>query len=278
MKSFLYSIALVLIFSSCEKTADIDVPENPPMMAAFSFLREGSPIDVMLEEVVPVFSKVRREPGPIVGAKVQIIYGTTVLNLVEAGQTPGRYVDTSYHRVIAGENYQLKVSKAGFPSLSAACTVPNYMPNTIRYDYSAAPDPSQESDSIRRIGFYWNDQPGVKNYYRIASEVHFPINSVREVYFSNKNITDFGKDGQEIFSGLGSFYLPDTGAPITRLESTLDLMVMDMHASAYMQSFDAIYTTGDNPFGEPVIAYTNIQGGLGVFGALSRKFFTMKIY
>lgn len=278
MKNILYSLALILVFASCEKTADIDVPENPPMMAAFCFLEVDEYIDLRLEEVVPVFSRERREPGPILGADVQIIIGTKVINLVEVGQNIGRYVDTTYHEVIAGERYELRISKPGFPSLYAECQVPDFTPAAIRYEYSAVPDPSQGSDSVRRIGFYWNDQAGIANYYRLAGVAKFPGNSEAQIEFTSKNVSDIHKDGKEIFSGLGSFYSFDTGVPISSLSCTLELMVMDKHASAYMQSFDALYWNGDNPFGEPVIAYTNIQGGLGVFGALSRNYFTVKIY
>lgn len=278
MKSIVYSLALVLIFASCEKTADIKVPENPPTMAAFSFLEVGFPIVLKLEEVVPVFSKVRRNPGPIQGAVVEIITGNKTLRLVEYAGVMGRYEDTTGHLVQAGQHYTLRVTKAGFPDLYSECQVPDFVPSKFRYDYSSVPDPSAGSDSIRRVGFYWDDQPGVSNYYRVAGVAKFPINSEASIEFSSKSVTDISKEGKEIFSGLGSFYIYDTGIPLTSLECTFDLMVMDKNASLYMQSFDAAYYNGDNPFGEPVITYTNIQGGLGVFGALSRKYFTVKIY
>jgi len=278
MKSIIYSFVIVLFFASCERTADIAVPENPPMMAAFCFLEVGEYIDLRLEEVVPVFSRERRDPGPIFGAEIEIIYGSTVLHLVETGQNPGRYIDTSFHQVIAGDKYELRVKKAGFPDLYASCEVPNYEPSAIRHEYTAVPDPSQMSDSIRRIGFYWNDQAGVNNYYRFAGAAKFPINAEVQVEFAAKNLSDNYKDGKEIFSGLGTFYIYDTGVPISSLNCNLELMVMDKHAYSYMQSFDALYWNGDNPFGEPVIAYTNVQGGLGVFGALSRNNFSVKIY
>ena len=268
MKSILYSFAAVLVFVSCERTADIKVPENPPMMAAFSFLEVGEPIVVKLEEVVPVFSQVRRSPGPITGAQVQVIYGTNVFNLVESSQIPGTYEDPSGHKVVAGGHYSLKANKNGFPNIQAACTVPDFNASISRYEYSAAPNPDNSGDSIRRIGFYFKDQPGVNNYYRVAGIAKFPVNAEAEIYFVQKNISDTHKDGQELFSGLGDFYIYRTGAPSNRLSCTFELMVMDQHASEYMRSYDALYYNGENPFGEPVIAYTNIEGGLGVFGAI----------
>ncbi len=278
MKKLVLFSALVFFFAACEKTSDIEVPPNPPMMAVFGFVEEGSMVVIRLEEVVPVFGKTKRDPVPVSGALVVIREGTNYDTLTESQGNPGMYGGFNMVFGKAGKFYELEVKKAGFPDLKASCRVPDFVPNSVTHSYVAVPDPQEFSDSARRIGYTWADRPGSADFYRVSAVARFNGMNEANVQFVDQNISDDSKDGKDIFTGLGSFWLERSGTPVTSLEVTFELIVLDEHAFKYMRTFDAAYYNDGNPFAEPVIMYTNIQGGIGVFGGVNRKFFNTKIY
>ncbi|MDX5319932.1 MAG: DUF4249 family protein, partial [Bacteroidota bacterium] len=57
-----------------------------------------------------------------------------------------------------------------------------------------------------------------------------------------------------------------------------ELMSLDEHLYKYQTTFDAAESAQDNPFAEPVIIYSNIEGGIGIFGGLNRQFRTFEVY
>jgi hypothetical protein len=276
-KTFLFS-ALVLFFAACEKTADIELPQTPPMMAVFGFVEEGKDVTIKLEEVVPIFGKTKRDPVPVSGASVVITEGTNSYTLTEGQGPNGTYSFFGFFQGEAGKTYTLEVKKAGFPDLKASCRVPDYLPNSVTHTYVAVPDPDGYTDSVRRIGYRWMDRQGTTDYYRFTAVANF--NGLQEAYvqFLDQNMPDESKDGEEIYTGLGTFWQYSTGNPTASLEVSFELMVLDVHAFKYMRTFDAAYYNEGNPFAEPVIMYTNVEGGIGVFGGVTRKFFNTKIY
>ncbi|MHB1278010.1 MAG: DUF4249 domain-containing protein [Bacteroidia bacterium] len=278
MKKLLLFSALVFFFAACEKTSDIEVPPNPPMMAVFGFVEEGITVGIRLEEVVPVFGKTKRDPVPVSGALVVVKEGANSYVLPEVQGQDGMYVLPGF-KGEAGKSYALEVKRAGFPDLRASTRVPDFVPDSVTHSYVAVPDPQEFSDSARRIGYTWQDRQGSTDYYRVSAIAKFNGGfNESNVQFVDQNITDDSKDGKEIFTGLGTFWLERSGTPITSLEVRFELMVLDEHASKYMRTFDAAYYNDGNPFAEPVIMYTNVQGGIGVFGGVNRKFFNTKIY
>lgn len=277
MKKSILFLALVFIFAACEKTADIAVPENPPMMAVFGFVEEGKSVVIRLEEVVPVFGKTKRDPVPVSGAMVIVKEGTNTYVLPEWPGLNGTYVLQSFFGE-AGKTYHLEVKRDGFPDLKANCRVPDLVPDKVTHNYIAIPDPNEYTDSVRRVGFTWTDRPGSTDYYRISTVARFDGFNEAIVQYVDQNISDDSKDGKDIFTGLGTIFYGNPGTSPSSLEVTFELIVLDEHAFKYMRTFDAAYYNDGNPFAEPVIMYTNIQGGIGVFGGVNRKFFNTKIY
>lgn len=277
MKKLLLFSALVFFFTACEKTSDIEVPPNPPMMAVFGFVEEGITVGIRLEEVVPVFGKTKRDPVPISGALVVVKEGVNTYVLPEVQGQNGTYVLPGFSGE-AGKSYELEVKKVGFPDLKASCRVPDVVPIGVSHTYAAVPDPQEFSDSVRRVGYTWTDIAGSDNFYRFTAKATSSGLQPSTVNFVDQNLSDESKDGKDIFTGLGTFWIENMGNPPTDLKILFELMVLDEHAYKYMRTFDASYYTEDNPFAEPVIMYTNVRGGIGVFGGVNRKFFNTKIY
>lgn len=278
MKKVIIYSAFVLFFAACEKTAEIELPQSDPMIAIFGFVEAGKNVEIKVEEVVAIFGKKRVDPYAISGALVLLKEGSNSYLLTEDPSIPGTYTFPGGLQGEAGKSYQLEVSAAGFPSVKASCTVPTYLPSAVKHNYVAVPDPNEFTDSVRRIGFTWADQAGQENYFRVTALATFSQFSTSIVEYSDKNIEDDAKDGQELYSGLGYFYNQNSGGAMTDLEVDFELIALDVNAYKYLRTFDVAYISYDNPFAEPVIMYSNIEGGIGVFGGVNRRFFNVKIY
>ncbi|MFD1144886.1 DUF4249 domain-containing protein [Larkinella insperata] len=159
----------------------------------------------------------------------------------------------------------------------------------------------------------WPDPANQANYYRVAGEVssmqwitlplyrpgqttsdtirrYVPMQSV--VYFDNRTqyVSDLNQEGQSITSPKGTIpdylnysYLDSVtkanyggNAPISQRPVTINLMLLhvDKNYYDYHRTLQQQGDVDENPFAEPVLISTNIQGGLGCFGAYNRSALT----
>lgn len=275
---FTLFILLASIFVSCEKDANIPVPVIEKMMAVTAFLEEGKNITLTLENVVPVFANPRQESGPVTGATVLISDGVTSEVLQEDAQIIGTYYSTNMGFVKAGGAYTLKITHPDYPTLTASCVVPTYLPDDAELDYVSSPNPTGETDSLRRAGLRWQDKSGEKNYYRFAANSYMTGNQISALFFADKNLADESKDGEMLFSGLAEMGGNFSGVPNQSLEIEFELIALDISSYKYMRTLDISYYSEDNPFAEPVIMYSNVKGGIGIFGGIKRKTYTFDVY
>lgn len=272
MRAYIYLLAIAILGSACEKTAEIDVPEIDPKIGVYGFMEANQPVTIKIEELTPLFGKNAKEQGPLSGATV--ILSTADTSFV----VPESNIDGTYehaHIVQGGKAYSIEVSKSGYKTVKASCSIPTFIPGDVRLAYIATPDIYE--DSIRRFGFYWDDKPGVQNYYRIDGFVLMNGAQNGDLYFVERNINDQSKDGLELFSGFGQSYFGNS-QPINSLEVKFTLQILDPHLHRYMKTYDAAYYSDENPFAEPVIMYSNIEDGVGVFGGLSRGDYLKQVY
>ncbi len=270
MKKILILLSIALFAGSCEKDADIELPKIDPMIGVYGFLAADSSLRIELSDVRSIF-----EPNNmglmIDGALVIIRQGANTYTLTGNGN--GVY--THSHLVKAGATYELEVQKAGYKTVRATCTMPTYAVPRPELEYLALPD--IDSDSIRRFGLRFQDKLGEKNYYRFGVDAHYHNPNLMEAYFTSNNLSDQAKDGQELFSGFGSVYSYGMDEPLS-LTAFATISTLNEDLYKYMTSYDAYWFSEDNPFAEPVIMYSNIQNGVGIFGGVIHQHYVFPIY
>jgi hypothetical protein len=113
----------------------------------------------------------------------------------------------------------------------------------------------------------WNDLIGEQNYYRlIANRLLKDFDSNDTIveplnYFNEYELKDDkGKDGQVL---TANFKYIESGAMNSPIGFEIILMKVDVNYYNYYKTLNN-YADGD-PFAEPVILFSNIQNGLGVF-------------
>jgi hypothetical protein len=87
---------------------------------------------------------------------------------------------------------------------------------------------------------------------------------------NHKNLYSDEKTAGSLFSsGESSSMMPNTHPPPKPYWLLATLAVTDQHYYWYHRSVYQQQTSDGNPFAEPALIYTNMQGGLGVFAAFN---------
>ncbi|WP_128547570.1 DUF4249 domain-containing protein [Larkinella soli] len=226
---------------------------------------------------------------------------------IREGNVPGGfyyYVDPKEFPIEAGKTYTLNVGIADGRKVQAKCTVPHpVIPDDIVLD-SALTLRNGFSGKEFLVRLRWLDPSGEKNFYRVGGIFKYraaPINprdtttirwqsnliDFRRNRETRDLIDDRGNDGTTLASPRGKFNIGNNDNQTTlaqflsvyqNAELEIDLLHTDENYYRYHEAVFRQDQTGGNPFAEPILIPTNIEGGLGCFGAYNRstRSFTLK--
>jgi hypothetical protein len=134
------------------------------------------------------------------------------------------------------------------------------------------------------IRMQWQDTPLEKNFYRVVADLKTKEIYTGEYYDNsfavawpdegrNQIMNDNQLDGKVFTSPNGYLTGLRQSTPIAQIYA--HLLHTDRHYYLYHQSLRD--SRIENPFAEPILVYTNIEGGLGVFAAYTKETVVAKI-
>jgi hypothetical protein len=279
----LFSLVAGCLLSGCEKeVTGIKLPESSSKLVVASFISpQDTAVFVQVSRSQPIMGYQEPFGEPVTNASVSISDGTQTRQLTYRSFNAGYYIDTRDFPVVAGTTYTLRVSVPEGEVAEATCTIPE----------APAEAPSVTIDSVldnndRRADYFvrmdWLDVPDQENYYRPMGEIKMAIKPappdttqhyvVNPTYWEGEVfLTDQGKDGERVYSPKGILPMGYAGSQgdIT-ITLYAHLLHTDPHYFQYHRSVQQALRSQDNPFAEPVLVYSNITGGLGVFAAYNR--------
>lgn len=269
----LSALLVLSLFSSCEKDADVDLPETPPKLVLVSFI---TPQDTLLTVTVtrsqPIFESYSVNTNSAVpDATVIMADNSGSVQLIFNSVTERYEFPASGLPIVAGNTYTLTVTTPNGESGNAETTVPFHSGVTGFYvDMSDSLFNDQGFIQLTTdFTYHMNDYGGEENRYRFFSAVLIRdtvTNDTSTVRYMNNLFTDNNKDGQQIQASLNgnlSEYDPFSSRKVIGYDCWMFNVNLD-----YYNYHNSLYNyTGDDPFSEPTIIYTNIDGGLGVFAA-----------
>lgn len=281
MKLFKYFfiIACVSTVSCIETVKNVNLPQSEAKLLVISFISPNQPITVGLRRVEPIrynqwVSDLDNNIAPIANAQVWLTNSQTgeTLLLPYLGMDSAvyhqlnLYADSSLNfNITPNTTYSLRVSVPDMPEVYATAHVPHHsIEANGRLELF---DTSYQADAqLYMLGVHINDMPNTQNFYRIEHTVFnnnlmYRSNLDREPIFSDNQ-----RDGQLItFS--------------TKIEQNIDSMLVTILSTDqnYYKYHKALKNyNGDNPFAEPEPLFSNIENGLGIFGAYTQKQFMLK--
>lgn len=289
-------VSLAFSLASCgslvQDVPDSRVPQEPQKPVIVGFI---SPQDSLLAVSVKLTQTVLgTQPfinNGVPNAVVTLSNGQKFIALSFVQNSDGVYSAPARNfPIIAGQTYQLSVSMPSGQTLTSSAKVPEAVAitNTL-FDSSKIVQGYQSYKYTVRIG--WKDPAGQPNYYRIMGDQvntqtiptgpngqTATFTNINPVYFENEEpryvLTDNDADGNQFTSSRGTYAKTlianingkQTNTPAGPL--TLSLLSTDKAYYLYHEALNRYRATEGNPFAEPVLLPSNIQGGgLGCFAA-----------
>jgi len=278
-KNIILGLFAVFAFSSCEdffeQTVEVDVPEHNPVLAVTAnFTDRDSSLRVFVSHTVGILDSER--PSYISDATVELFKNGELLHTF-VYETNGSYWMrniTPLGNEIA--KYTLKISAPNYESVEAIQTMPTVAELTsVSYEEDGTLD--EFGERVNEVTLNFNDPAGVANYYFNEFVIFYPDGQggfSRELRYldSIDPLTEYGDKGAILndvtFDGdthilrLYSYAGLDNQSDI---EVYVRLLSVTRERYLHSKSLQAYYNAEDNPFAEPAVLFSNINGGEGQF-------------
>lgn len=303
-------ISLSLLWGCETMIDDLDEDKLPKVQSKLVVEAYISPqmdvIRVLVSESQPIFGEVKNEINIITNATV------TLSNDQSSVQIPLDSVDyrlgTDKFKIEAGKKYTLTVTD-GSRTVKASCVVPAEKVQVKSYAIDTIYARRFDADTTVRIKVSWNDIPGVANYYTVKGSAtvlmnyisydpktgqNYPAQVVNKISIDYENrdylVSDSHLDGKILEAPIAYMYqLPNY--PMNYIdkdgnkhtlntdpklqEVRYEILNLDENYYKFQKSLKD-HENSDNPFVEPLPVYSNVEGGLGCFGAYNSLILEIK--
>jgi len=304
MNNKIYSLILFcsLWFSGCESLInDLDqdkLPKTEIKLVVECYISpQSEEIRVKVTESQPLFAPSTYETNIVKNATV-IISGENGQLQIPYNDSISTYViDSSYFRIEAGKKYTLTVND-GIRNVKASCVVPLKKATIKTMEVDTVVSQWSPQDSVARVKMSWEDIRGETNYYQVrgysgteATRLVFdpPAGTKPERgYF--KNLLDYNYnsilyndvnlDGitfntpyfmVQLDKNWVFTYIDKSGKEQTvnsnPILKEIHIEVLNIDENYYKFYRSRKNNDDGNPFVEPTLVFTNIEGGLGCFGS-----------
>jgi hypothetical protein len=273
MKFSLYFILLVLLFTSCEKYIDMEIPDNGRKIVANCIYTDTGNIVVNLS--MSRFILDNSEYNPLSGATVQFYENNEFKGFLNEFNT-GIYISSGFN-ASKGFEHKLIITKG-----DQIITAVSHLPNSVSISFEDTSRVQREYNEYMRLRFTISDPGANDNYYMIGFTIKDQwaeeMGEKYSVYFYTDEpfIEEYGMDGYGVFSDESfsgqtktmafDFDLYNFPSDTNVLYFNLLSVSKDMYM--YVKTVNA-QQANDSPFAEPVMVYTNIDNGFGIFGGYS---------
>ncbi len=280
----LLSLLVLGLLTGCEKDAvGVKLPKQGPKLVITSYISpQDTLIWVTVSNTQPVFGIIEAGSDQrIEDAHVTLSDGNQQIKLLFQTKQRAYAVDPALFPIKPGTTYYLEVQVPDGRQVKASCTVPKdtVTISQVRLD-SAISDNRNLGPMRYDLTFQWTDISGVPNYYRTGAEAtNYSENYwdywahkgkagqiINPIYAIEEFQTDKDADGVSLNTRKTKFY----GWKIPRPFKVF-VYVMNADVHYYKYHYDLYNYQEDNPFAEPALFYTNIEGGIGIFGAYTRS-------
>ncbi len=287
---------VVILLAGCDgnffsTTLDDEIPESTPQMAIHAFITEGD--SLVLASVTRTYGPLDDRPANelLSGAEVELYEdGDLLITLEEEdiGFPPLNYFSFLPEGLDGqGKTYEIVVRHPEFGEARATQVMPTDVPlKTARFKQNLGVN--EEGERLNGITISLDDPAGIDNYYEVSVYTQFngQGGGGRRLYIETVDPTI--QEGYEGWTTGGNSLLIDgtsfdgqsvsfelLGYNVDTTGQTLFINWRNISKEMYRYS-RTLYLVKDqiieeNPFASPVSVFSNINGGLGVFGSRTEE-------
>lgn len=281
-------LLIILSLYSCTKEADIDPPDTQKKPVITCFISPDEPqISVRIGLSIPRFGvdSTQQKKYLIKDARVEIkSIKRSILLSYDASNGIYTASDDTLEFLRPGFIYTLSVQTSNYGILTATTQIPT---QTMMCD-SVSTKSINSRDSYLSVNAYIRGPE--REYNRMALVFNaqvFDLNNLNSpldtLLIGNTFINYLEEEGllkQKSFRVSNDIYIfkNDTLNQNLFLKCELALMQSDTAFYAYHKSLQLGLDNNGNPFADPVMIYSNINGALGCFGSYRLRYFTFRKY
>jgi hypothetical protein len=289
IKLGLIAIAIITFFASCEDmfrgaVLEVELPEHQSQLAPYAFFKDtDSILTVMVGKSVGILDTIN--PDVVYNATVELYKnGSLEYTFTYEPLVRGYQIDLGRaFNPIPGDEYELKVSAAGFEPTSAKQIITSPVRiDTFEYDAQGSID--QFGDPLDIYNVTFTDPAGVSNFYEVKAHINikyqdpfdttfvyeydYPIDfQSNDPNFENGTFSDANFDGQQYTIRLETYpAFWGSSSDNYEVKGKLYFRSTTPEYATFISSLNNYWRAQDNPFSEPVLLYSNMSGGLGAFG------------
>lgn len=277
------------MFISCSDffISEVDpdtLPEQHSKLVVYGFIKNGTINQIAVSYSIPYYKEDTSQSRLVSDAQVTLTY-KNIEYLFQFNSLLGVYEYSDGHSLIfkPKDTVFLQVEADGFETVSAQSIIPEKSPKLLDLFKIDTTTQTQWFENARYLNFYcyFVDIKDEANIYQPSLNAYYKTDTgMGELAYlepSEPVVTDVNRDGDTIFVKF-SQYLGNIN--FENLKDTVDfgLTSFDREAGMFIKSRSRQNQTDNgNPFAEPVIIYSNIRNGLGVFGSANNYSIKLRI-
>lgn len=308
------AVLLSGLLFSCETMVDsLPLPSEEPQLVIQAYISpQDTLIRVYVTESIPINEEFSGRDFVIRDARVVMSGGGSEAELSYDSLYFAYTVSGSDMKIVPGATYRLMVedeTRQAYASTTVpAFDAPPFISYRIDTSYSDFNGGFSREDTSLVVQFQWSDPPESGNFYRVTGTARInssffeiteegtieerrgnfqlPI-SWDDSYGHSEFRSDVNRNGMAMDSPPGRIRINrpytyyDEGIiyarhPILVTDISLGVLHTDEHYYRYHQSIRLNNDVSDNPFAEPALLYTNVNGGLGVFASFNSSYYRIK--
>ena len=273
-KTIAFYLLCLFLISGCITETEIVLPAVPPKLVISSFISPELPqVEVLVAKSFALVSPENNARfNPVTDATVWLSDGIDSV-LIPYIHSDSLY-KTSNYPVFPGKTYWLRVTAPGGFAARATCTVPVKVNQSLSARIDSAGFGQQNPDGTYSLELRWQDLPGEGDLYRAEGLMQLDNSGQPGVttgrlslsFIDEPQVRDLGADGRtwQIKSDIINNYRE------SQRNGTLQFMEAHLYTTdrAYYDYHKSLYSYNlTNSFSDPIKLYSNVKGGLGIFGA-----------
>ena len=296
MRKWLYYIILFLLMpTACNKSIEIDVPSQTPVLVLNAQWQQAQLFSLRLtrsrgiNDPVDTGSNLIRT-YEIKNAFITIKQNNVVIDTLKYDSLNFRYINKT-KKTIIGNTYQVDAAVPSYSSISAVSPL-NSLMTISNTQLKRAIGYNSYGDLIDQISFSFNDNSSSTDYYLIrihksdgnyADCIGTTDTDFEKMIFNSPYTTETCIDGNKLllsdqnFNGqtkkivvtLASNQMDITFIPGKTRRPYIELLHITEDYFKYIKSYNDYDISSLNPFAEPTNVYKNVKNGYGFFTAFS---------
>lgn len=300
MKKYIYLYAIIcgLPFAACEKDTKVNIPPHTPRLVINGIIPENGLFQVRAGKSQGILTPNTSSQYAVTNAVIVLFENGVAADTLKYDAAQFLYATRTSKRAQPGKTYQLAAAAPGFTTATATTATPA-KPVITRLVFTPNARTTTEGNQLDDLTVTFNDPGSEKDYYLVRVMIAGGNNFYYPVYCIYSNDIDIERpptddpmssnsclSGEQVmlrdvnFNGRAKqlrisfdagaadpFIEPGTGR---MFRSYVELQHITEDQFKFLKSRDAYDFAADNPFAEPVLVYSNVKNGYGIFAVHSQ--------